>query len=137
LQGEGDGVSEIGEEHCSRWGGIPQAQLTDFNRRAIGLLCRGFGLGPWNIPVNWDRVEWGSERHTKFVTSGHGLATWDFNRLTRLVIGAHDECIRLEISPRSFRYLSIEMWPRAGREGGMAERHPTIEQAIASYRRAA
>ncbi|QIG68671.1 hypothetical protein EVB67_021 [Rhizobium phage RHph_TM3_3_14B] len=130
-------IDHTSEDHCSRWGGIPQDRLTDFNRRAIGLLCRGFGLGPWNIPVNWDRVKWGSECHTEFVTSGHGLATWDFNRLTRLVIGAHDECIRVEISPRAFRYLSIEMWPRQGREGCMSVRHPTIEEAIASYRMAA
>jgi len=124
-------------DHCSRWGGIPQADLTDFNRRAIGLLCSAFGTGPWNIQVNWDRVEWGSERHTRFITSAHGFATWDFNRLTRLVIGAHDECIRVEISPCAFRYLSIEMWPRRSREGCISERHPTIEQAIESYRRAA
>lgn len=125
------------DNHCSRWAGIPQKNLTEFNRRAIGLLCRGFGLGPWNIQVNWDRVKWGAERHTEFITSAHGLSTWDFNRLTRLVIGAHDECIRVEISPRAFRYLSIQMWPRDGREGCMSRRHPTIEQAIESYRRAA
>lgn len=122
------------EDHCSKWSGIPQANLTEFNRRSIGLLCSAFGMGPWNIQVNWDRVKWGSERHTKFVTSAHGLSTWDFNRLTRLVIGAHDECIRVEISPVAFRYLSIEMWPRKGREGSMSERHPTIEKAIEQYR---
>lgn len=121
-------------DHCSYWSGIPQGKLTDFNRRAIGLLCKGFNLGPWNIPVSWDRVKWGSERHVEFITSAHGLATWDFNRLTRLVIGAHDECIRIEISPKAFRYLSIEMWPREGRDGCMSKRHPTIEQAITSYR---
>lgn len=125
------------DNHVSRWGGIPQGNLTDFNRRAIGLLCSAFGMGPWNIQVNWDRVEWGSERYTKFVTSAHGLATWDFNRLTRLVIGAHDECIRVEISPCAFRYLKIEMWPREGRDGCMSRRHPTIEQAIENYRRVA
>lgn len=58
-------------------------------------------------------------------------------RLTRLVIGAHDECIRVEISPCAFRYLKIEMWPREGREGCISRRHPTIEQAIESYRRTA
>ncbi len=130
-------MSPDNDNHVSRWGGIPQANLTEFNRRAIALLCSAFGMGPWNIQVNWDRVEWGSERYTKFVTSAYGLSTWDFNRLTRLVIGAHDECIRVEISPCAFRYLKIEMWPREGREGCISRRHPTIEQAIESYRRTA
>ncbi len=61
------------------------------------------------------------------------LSTYDFDHLSRLVIGAHDECIRVDISPCSFRYLRIYMHPRE-REGGMALRHPTIEQAIADFR---
>lgn len=125
----------MSEDHCSRWGGIPQANLTEFNRRSIGLLCRAFGTGPWNILVNWDRMKWGNERHTCFIVNcGNGLATWDSSRLTRLVIAAHDELIRVEVSPRAFRYLAIEMWPRKGREGFMHERHPTIEEAIESFR---
>jgi hypothetical protein len=124
------------EDHCSRWPGIPQANLTEFNRRAIGLLCRAYGMGPWNVPVTWERVKWGDERYTPFVVNcyGHGLATFDTNRLTRLVIGAHDEMIRVEVSPCAFRYLSIDMWPRKSREGSLFERHPTIEDAVASYR---
>lgn len=123
-------------EHCSRWSGIPQGNLTDFNRRAIGLLCRAYGMGPWNIPVTWERVKWGDNRLTAFTLNcwGHGWATWDSDRLTRLVIGAHDELIRVEISPKSFRYIEIAMWPRERRDGQMSKRHPTIEQAIASYR---
>lgn len=123
-------------EHCSRWSGIPQEGLTEFNRRAIGLLCRAYGMGPWNVPVNWERVDWRYGRGVCFVLNcyGHGLGTFDTNRLTRLVIGAHDECIRIEVSPKAFRYLEIAMWPRNGRSGAMHERHPTIEQAVADFR---
>lgn len=132
-------ISAIPSDHCSYWGGIPQKPLTDFNRRAIGLLCSAYGMGPWNIPVNWDRMKWGNDRHTPFVVNayGRGFASWDSSYLTRLVIGAHDEMIRVEISPRSFRYLAIDMWPRRAREGSMFERHPTIEEAVKQYRRAA
>ncbi len=124
------------EDHCSRWTGIPQDKLNDFNRRAIGLLCRAYGMGPWNIPVNWQKVEWRYGSGTAFVLNcyGHGLATFDTNRLTRLVIGAHDEMIRVEITPKAFRYLEVAMWPRKSREGSLFERHPTIEQAVESYR---
>jgi hypothetical protein len=64
-----------------------------------------------------------------------GLATFDFDTLTRLVIAAHDECVRVEISASGPRMVKIYLWPRKGREGGIAERHPTIEQAIESLRK--
>jgi len=93
-------------------------------------------MGPWNVPVNWDRTDWRHGSGTAFTLNayGHGLATFDTNRLTRLVIGAHEECIRVEVSPKAFRYLEIAMWPRKGREGSLFERHPTIEDAVKSYR---
>ncbi|MGO8269252.1 hypothetical protein ACC862_24120 [Rhizobium ruizarguesonis] len=126
----------MSDDHCSRWGGIPQAPQTEFTRRAIGLLCRAYGMGPWNIPVTWERVNWRYGNGVSFILNcwGHGFASYDTNRLTRLVIGAHDEMIRVEISPRSFRYLEIAMWPRKGREGPMYSRHPTIEDAVAGFR---
>lgn len=124
------------KEHVSRWPGIPQEGLTAFNRRAIGLLCSAYGTGPWNIPVNWERVDWNYGSGTAFVLNcwGHGLASFDTNRLTRLVIGAHEECIRVEVGPKAFRYLEIAMWPRQ-REGGLMISHPTIEEAVERYRR--
>jgi hypothetical protein len=127
----------MSEDHCSRWSGTPQDGLTEFNRRAIGLLCRAYGMGPWNVPVTWERVNWKYGTGTAFTLNcfGHGLATFDTARLTRLVIGAHEECIRVEISPKAFRYLEIAMWPRSGREGRLFERHPTIEEAIKSFRK--
>lgn len=128
-------MSEITENHCSYWSGIPQEPQTEFTRRAIGILCKGFRTGPWNLLINWKRVDWHYGNGVSFVVRSNSLATWDFDQLTRLVIGAHDECIRLEISPCSFQYIRISMWPRKGREGPMHSRHPTIEDAIATYRR--
>lgn len=126
--------SDIGPDHCSRWSGIPQEPQTDFTRRAIGLLCTTLGA-PWRLAVNWRRVDWRYGRGVSFILGNRPcLATWDVNGLTRLVIGAHDECIRVEIEPHGFGYLRISMWPRSGREGKMGERHPTMEQAIEQYR---
>ncbi|HZS84188.1 MAG TPA: hypothetical protein VFA50_15035, partial [Stellaceae bacterium] len=58
---------------------------------------------------------------------------YDFDHLTRLVIAAHDRCVRLDIEPAARRYLWLILHPRE-REGGMSRRHPTIEQAIADFR---
>ena len=127
-------MTEFGDDHCSRWSGIPQNKQTDFTRRAIGLLVDGFQTGVYNLPINWKRVDWRHGNGVSFVIRSEGLATYDFNKLTRLVIGAHEECIRLEISPHTFSHLKINMWPRKSREGNMYERHPTIEDAIINFR---
>ena len=62
------------------------------------------------------------------------LATYDLDTLTRLVIAAHDECVRAEISSSGPRRVRVLLHPRYGREGDFSKRHPTIEQAILNYR---
>jgi len=56
-------------------------------------------------------------------------ATYDFDGLTRLVILAHDRCIRAEIEPGGPGRLKVVLHKRQ-RDGVMHERHPTIQQAI-------
>lgn len=62
------------------------------------------------------------------------LATYDYNDLTRLVLMAHDKCIRVSIMPLNMNTVKIAIWKRE-REGGMSRRHATIEQAIETYRK--
>lgn len=84
-------------------------------------------------------VDWLNER---FITikadssmTGGGLSSFDFCSLTRLVFLAHDRCIRVDIAPLNPQLLRIMFHPRHSREGGMSERHPTIEQALESWRK--
>lgn len=107
--------------------------LSHSQKEAVSLMVEGFRTGVYNLSVNWETVDWDFGGGICFVVSHHGLATWDFNHLTRLVIGAHDRCIRLDIDARARNYLALMMWPRK-REGSMSQRHPTIEQAIAGFR---
>jgi hypothetical protein len=65
---------------------------------------------------------------------GFHAATWDFNDLTRAVVMAHDRCIRFEISPSGPGMLQLSMHKRHSRDGGMSERHPTLEEAILTIR---
>lgn len=62
------------------------------------------------------------------------LSTCDFDLLTRLVIGAHDECIRMEVTASGPRRVKLLFHNRRGRDGRFCHRHPTIEQAIVNYR---
>jgi hypothetical protein len=82
--------------------------------------------------------------HGLRVSSYGGLSTYDYDLLTRLVVAAHDECVRVEIVTSAPRYLTIYLHPRV-RPGSahdpdrpmMGDAHPTIEDAIARIRRIA
>ena len=68
------------------------------------------------------------------VSTHQSLATFDFDLLTRLVVAAHDEAVRVEIAPSGPRLLKIQLWPRE-RTGSMLRRHPNIEEAIECARK--
>lgn len=81
----------------------------------------------------------GDEREYAVVKlgSGHTMSTWDNGELTALVIGAHEECIRVEVEPNGMRGLKILMHPRkrqTERQLPIMECHPTIEQSVRGYR---
>lgn len=123
-------------DHCSRWSGIPQDGLTPANRQHIEILVRACRTGAHNLPVNWQRAKFGKKwAYTEFMFRGE-MATADFNALARLVILAHEECVRISIEPHTFQHLKIRMFTRYSREGSMFERHPTIDQAVAEIRKA-
>ena len=65
----------------------------------------------------------------------HIFATFDFDGLNRAVVMAHDRCISMEIVPSGPRMLGIVLHKRHARDGGMQERHPTIETAIETIRK--
>lgn len=62
------------------------------------------------------------------------LSTFDFNDLTRLVLLAHDRCVRVEIVQGGPGRIGVAIWQRHSRVGDFASRHPTIEQALADWR---
>jgi hypothetical protein len=66
---------------------------------------------------------------------GGQLSTFDFDYLTRLVIHAHDMCYRVEVMQGGPGKVGVAVWKRDTREGGMCDRHPTMEQALAEWRK--
>jgi hypothetical protein len=63
-----------------------------------------------------------------------GLATFDSECLTRLVFLAHDLCVRVKIIRSGPGRVGIAMWQRRTRQGSSVDRHPTLDQAILSWR---
>lgn len=61
------------------------------------------------------------------------MATWDFDRLTRLVVLGHDRNIRVGISPFGMKAYVITLHKRQATTDLMTG-HPTIEQAIERVR---
>ena len=61
-----------------------------------------------------------------------GMGTFDPDELTRLVLLAHDKCIRVWIEQGGPNRLRVAIW-RRNREGDMYNRHPTIEQALEQF----
>jgi hypothetical protein len=62
------------------------------------------------------------------------ISTYDFDHLTRLVIAAHDFCVRVSISQSGPKRIKIVLHDRK-REGDVTEKHPTMEEAIETIRK--
>jgi hypothetical protein len=77
-------------------------------------------------------IDWSRNDYVEVRWDGE-LATYDFSNLTRLVFLAHDACVRVSISPRSHRSLTL-LFHQRQREGGIWQRHPTLENAVAEHR---
>ncbi len=98
-----------------------------FEKRAEELLCKAFG-GMHHV-YSLKKTD----RFWTCIQSGD-MSTWDSDILTKLVIGAHDLGVRVQLSNGGPRALKIFLHPREGRDGRLWQRHPTIEQAIAAWR---
>ena len=62
--------------------------------------------------------------------SNHSFATFDFDRLTRIVVMSHRLCLRAEVECHGMHGLRLLLHNRASRKGRMFERHPTMEESI-------
>jgi hypothetical protein len=65
---------------------------------------------------------------------GASMATVDGDKLTRLVLLAHEHCIRVDIGPCNMRYVKITLYPRDIREGSNMDHHPTIDEVYFKWR---
>lgn len=108
--------------------------LTEFQRGAVDLICDAMRRGPYDFASTFRRADWHHGHGVSFVVRDY-LATFDCDGLTRLVVGAHDRCYRVEIEGCGPSLMRVSIWPRHGRDGATSRRHPTIEEAIVAARR--
>lgn len=115
--------SEWVERHIGR-------TLTDFQKRAVALLCDAKRCGPYDFASTFRRATWDFGFGVSFVIRDE-LATFDADGLTRLVVGAHEQCIRVSIEGCGPKLLRVSMWQREGRDGPVHKRHPSMSEAVA------
>jgi len=96
----------------------------------LGIVFSGL----YHIMTKLEKVNWSHESAIEIKFGYCGMSTFDFDRLSKLVILCHDACIRLEIQPHTFNSMRFWFHRRDGREGGISRRHPTIEQAVEKAR---
>lgn len=108
---------------------LTKADMTEAQLACFDLLCDVFH-GEHHAP---ERI-FAFGRGIKCSAESHRLSTFDFDYLTRLVVLAHDACVRVEIVSSSPGRIGLVLHKRAGREGSTYDRHPTMEQAIERVR---
>ena len=106
--------------------------MTDGQWRCVKVLAAsvgGFHHLSWHGPIK----PFGSGIESNTTRS---LSTYDGDELTRLVILAHDQCVRLEIGSSGPGRVRLMLSPRKDRVGSpMFERHPTLETHMESLRK--
>lgn len=105
--------------------------MSEFGRLVADVLGQAF-LGIYHIERYIRGTDWTSELWIRVCYRG-GLATTDGNELTRLVLLAHDACVRLEIEPCNMNFVYLTFTPRK-REGSTMDSHPTMEANITKLR---
>lgn len=111
------------------WFAAPD-ELNAFQRRAFDILGI-VGGGIYNCPISWGTMTW----NKRFVIAPWqgSLSTWDFRKLTSLVLLCHDARIRGDISPLGPRHLRISLHERVA-DGCSSSRHPCLAEAVAMHR---
>lgn len=109
----------------------PEA-LTEFQAKVMDILGM-VGGGIYNAPINWDKVEWDIGRGVYVPFRDGRMATFDFYPLTMLVLLCHEARVRCEISAKARGHLELSFHQRS-HGGGMAGRHPNIDEAVAAFR---
>lgn len=81
------------------------------------------------------KVDWANEHHIRVVVGLHDMNSYDSNHLTRLVFLAHDFALRVELDAAGFGYLGLFFTQRSHTGKSFFDRHPTLEQAVADFRK--
>jgi len=107
-------------------------ELSPLGERVAELLDDVFA-GIYHIADQVREADWSNNLYIE-IRCGRNFATYDGDLLTKLVFAAHQYAIRVEVNPRSNRYLTLIFHGRQ-RGGRGFEHHPTIEEAVKEWNR--
>ncbi len=106
--------------------------LSPIGRKAATILGDLY-QGIYHIEDQAQKVNWSNPDFiTIVVYKSHGLATFDGDQLTQLVLMAHLLSVRVSIEPASPRHLRLVFAHRT-REGDLYFRHPGLSEAIEMF----
>lgn len=104
-------------------------EMSPFGVQVADLLGQLY-QGIYHISKYLDKVNWMSDDWIPVTVNDSDMSTFDFSRLTVLVVLCHDMHIRCQIHALSnWGYLQLQFSPR-DRDGDIYKRHPTIEDAV-------
>lgn len=110
-----------------------QTSFSTAGMAAARFIEKVWGLH--NANVNLSKINFAHPENIRFSLTTGGLATVDYNELTRMVVIAHDMVLRLEIQPASPRQLRVILSLRQRESKRFWEMCPTIEEHIATIRK--
>lgn len=115
------------------WWGAP-LELNAFHKRALTILGL-VGGGIYNCPIEWHLTHWWPNQIIVTWSHAHGMGTWDFDQMTKLMLLCHTGRIRGYIgAKKGGRYSGLEIFlSERVATGGMNTRHPNLEEAISDF----
>lgn len=100
-------------------------------RQKVETVLASAYLGLHNVPGT---IKETNEVRVEVCVPFSGMCTWDVNTLTLLVIGCHDECVRMSMRAAGPHKVMLMFHDRTERDGDWFKSHPTMEQAIKTAR---
>ena len=112
----------------------PNLILSPLGRSVADLLGELYrGIYHMDQP-SLQKSDWANDHHIIVSIGWHSFATFDVDDLTRLVFLAHHMALRVSIEAATHHVMRL-MFHQRGREGSLSYRHPTLDEAVAAFKK--
>ena len=105
----------------------------EFRDRAKSVIDDVFGGDHHVGKIKWIGDAW---KRCEFTTFESSISTFDFSYLTRLVVAAHDHCVRVAVENGGPRRLKVIISERKlNASDALTGGHPALEEHVAAIRK--
>lgn len=114
---------------------LPNAKM--FHMKLIALLNHALRFGGMNhlfCKIKWKKCAWDEDYAHVILCEDNRFGSYDYDGFFRLMVAAHDECIRFYLLPHKKGWFKICFHQRQRTGETSDKRHPTMEDHIKSYR---